>query len=150
MKTPAPSHRHGKSVLAAFWHQRQFAVVHEPGCDVYAFRCHDGLMEDVFSEYERSTRNVLRNCQRNLVQRSIGRSRYLIAVPDERLRSAVRALLRRYLPPELARKFAIVLIESLERRLTTPLTDHARQDAKTLHDPPPDLWLRQQSSAVWR
>lgn len=131
MKPPAPSHRHGKDVLAAFGHQHDYAVVREPGSDVYLLRCKDGRLEDMFLEYERTTRNVLRNAQRNLAQRSIGRSRYLIAVPDERLRSAVRALLNRYLPLELARKFAVVLIGSVERRLTVPLIDQASQNPNT-------------------
>ena len=72
----------------------------------------------MFLEYERTTRNVIRNCQRNQSQLTVGRAKSLIVVDHEKMRATVRRAVRRHLPPESARKFAITLLSRIEQSLT--------------------------------
>jgi hypothetical protein len=77
----------------------------------------DGQLQFVFSEYERTTRNLLGNCHRNQSQITVGRKEFLIVVDHEKMRAAVRRTLRRHLPPESARKFAVILLSRIEQSL---------------------------------
>lgn len=117
MRPKAQRHQSAKCILAKFWRRHEFIVQLELGCDVFAFRVRAKGFEQVFTEFEQSTRNVLRNAQRNLEQSCAGDKKFLIVVPDERLRQAVRLKLRRYLPEATARRFAVALLDAIERRL---------------------------------
>ena len=107
-------HYQGKANLTAFWARRGFHTVCETGCDILAWRVKDGKLQFVFCEYERSTRNVVRNCQRNQSESMLGITKYLIVVPNEDLRTAIRKILRQYLSPTLARKIGIALLNRLD------------------------------------
>jgi hypothetical protein len=50
-----------------------------------------------------------------LSQSAAGRAKFLIVVDDERMRAAVRRLLRRHLSPESQRRFAIALFDRIGR-----------------------------------
>ena len=107
-------HHRGKAKLTAFWSRRGFHTISEAGCDVLAWGVKDGTLQFVFCEYERSTRNVVRNCQRNQIEDMLGRTKFLIVVPTEELRYSIRKLLRQYLSPTSARRIGIALLRRLE------------------------------------
>lgn len=113
-------HKNGKVIIVEFWSRRGFQAFCEAGCDVLAWRIREGRLEFVFCEYERSLRNLLRNCERNQSQTVMGTAKYLVVVPNERLRAAVRRQLQRHFPPATARKFAVTLLSRIERDLANP------------------------------
>jgi hypothetical protein len=112
-----PDHQTGKATIATFWRRRDYIAVCEAGCDVLAWRVKNGELQSMFTEYERSTRNVVRNCQRNQSQVVIGTARFLIVVDHERMRAAVRRQLRRHLSPECSRKIGIALLSRIDQSL---------------------------------
>jgi hypothetical protein len=109
----AQEHLQGKQDVAGFWFRRGFTVVLEAGCDVLAWKVDHGRLIQVFSEFERSTKNVLNNFGRNQRHARPG-AKYLIVVPDERLRIAVRRIFRQGLPAESSRKVAIALLSHFQ------------------------------------
>ena len=108
-------HEYGTGLLTRFLVVRSFQAIPDEGCDVFGWRFYEGQVQCAFCEYERSNRNLLRNAQRNLSKPTTGKVSYLIAVPNERLRSAARRELRLLLPEATARRFAIVLLDKIER-----------------------------------
>jgi hypothetical protein len=107
-------HLNGKQKIAGFWVRRGFTVFLEAGCDVLAWKVDNGRFTQVFSEFERSTKNVLNNCARNQ-HHARPRAKYLIVVTDERMRACVRRMLRRDLSAESSRKFGIALLSRLNK-----------------------------------
>ncbi len=106
--------------MGHFWRRREFIVRFEAGSDVLAWTVRNGGFVVVFSEFEQSTRNVIRNFQRNDSQAVLGTKRHLIVVPTPKLAVAVRKQLRRYLSEQQSRKVAVVLLERLVKHLNPP------------------------------
>jgi hypothetical protein len=106
-------HLRGKQIIAEFWIQRGFVVFLEAGCDVLAWKVDHGRLIQVFSEFERSTKNVLNNFGRNQRHARAG-AKFLIVVPAERLQAAVRRMLRQGLPAESNRKVGIALLSHFQ------------------------------------
>jgi len=117
MSHEVEDHHQGKKTLMLFWRRRGFQTMCEAGCDVLCWRIQDGQFQFVFSEYDRAVATAVPNCRRNLSQIVPGTVKYLIAVPDERTRTAVRRALRQSLPAEAARRFAITLLSRIEQSL---------------------------------
>lgn len=118
MPTTSQRHRYAKAVTGALGEQRGYNVHFEAGTDVVWWRVRSGRLEYVFLEIALSTRNVIRNQQRNDAQRLLGPRKDGIVVPSEKLAGAVRRKLRRYLPEERARRIAVILLCRLEQCLS--------------------------------
>lgn len=129
MSHEIPDHYRGKSLLAACQRLRGYESFLEMGADVLSVRISNGHMDLVMSEYERSVRNLVANCRRNLRSSQSHPTRYLIAVPNERVRQAARRLLQKHFAPQIARKFAIALLSSIERSLNMSRQAHQKRPA---------------------
>jgi hypothetical protein len=109
-------HRHMKKVIAIYYLSRGWMVYPEhKNCDVMAWKCRpNGHIRMIGIEAERSTRSNIRNVTRNL---ALGVDTVLIVVPDEKLRDAVRRLLRNQLSMEQRKKVGVTLLKNLERQM---------------------------------
>jgi len=106
-----PDHIVGKQRLAAFWHARRYRCLFEEcRADVVALRVANGRVRIVASEYERTSKNLVRNVCRNLAG---GCGAVLVAVPNETLQSAIRRKLQRELPRQLWTKVSVVLLQRI-------------------------------------
>jgi len=104
-------HRIGKRVLAAFWSARGYLCLWEEGnCDVVALQLREHKRRVIANEYERSSRNAIKNARRDL---SRGADAVLIVVADEQLRHRIRRKLRRELARSEWTRVAVVLFPSL-------------------------------------
>lgn len=113
-------HQRGKGVLTEFWLRRGYDCFgEENNVDVLAVRISDGKRRIVTSEYERSTRNVVRNCRRNLCG---GATVVLVVVPNHQLAAAVRRKLRREFSRAEWVRVAVVLLPALFRFINTSTT----------------------------
>ena len=117
MRNTSSQHDLAEAMVKHFWTRRGFHSVREAGCDVFSWRLKNGRLQQVFSEIELSTRNVVRNYTRNQSCETTGGFKHMIFVPNERLRGAVRRVLRRYLSAEAGRKVGIILLDSVEKSL---------------------------------
>ena len=109
-----PDHIAGKRLLADFWQARGYRSMYEEGrADVVAFRIRDGRGRIVASEYERTSKNLVRNVRRDLAG---GCCAVLVAVPNAKIQSAIRRKLQREFPRHIWTKVSVVLLERITSR----------------------------------
>lgn len=111
-KTPEErlEHRTGKAAVGEELQRRGYSTVRGEHlhCDKLAYRIENGRTVIMAGEYERSTKNVVRNIRRNLAQ---GADWILIGVPNETLKNAVVRKIESYFDDQTLAKIEVLVIE---------------------------------------
>ena len=119
-----PEHLADKIVLAQLFEKFDFdyVLLEHDHADVIGVRCCGGIPQTTACELERSTRNLLRNLERNARQGAAGT---VVVCEDYAILAAVARKLARSLPLALGPRVGLTNLTTL--KLLHPTGDHDRQ-----------------------